>query len=113
MNRQFWGYATRGLLPWLNQHAPRGAAVYWHDTNQSILNMDVREHLLRGDIGNTGLEEPGVRASSIAMVIHEKHFNKYEYWIWDFYQTTTPSMVLTHEGVPIVTLYERNRRPTP
>jgi hypothetical protein len=107
MNRQFWGYATRGILPWINAHARPGAPVYWHDTNQSQLNLHVREERLRADIRNTGLEEPGVRASDIAMVIHEKHFNKYEYWIWDFYGTARPSLVLDDEGVPIVTVYER------
>ncbi len=109
MNRQFWGYATTGLLPWLNQHAPPGAPVYWHDTNQVQLNMDVREGRLRPDLRNTGLEEPGVKASELALVIHEKHFNKYEYWIWDFYKTVRPSVVLDDEGVPIVTLYQRKR----
>jgi hypothetical protein len=107
MNRQFWGYATRGILPWLDEHARPNAPVYWHDTNQAQLNMDVREGRLRPDIGNTGLEEPGVRNSNIAMVIHEKHFAKYEYWIWDFYGTTRPSLVLDDEEVPIVTVYER------
>jgi hypothetical protein len=109
MNRQFWGYATRGLLPWLNAHARPGAPIYWHDTNQSQLNMNVREGRQRPDLRNTGLEEPGVRASDLALVIHEKHFNKYEYWIWDFYGTTRPAVVLDDEGVPIVTLYERPR----
>lgn len=113
MNRQFWGYSTRGILPWLNAQAPRGAPVYWHDTNQPILNMNVREQLLRSDIGNTGLEEPGVRAAKIAMVIHEMHFNKYEYWMWDFFHTTRPSLVLTYEGVPLVTVYERSRGAKP
>lgn len=109
MNRQFWGYATRGILPWLNAHARPAAPVYWHDTNQLQLNMDVREGRLRPDIRNTGLEEPGVKASDIAMVIHEMHFRKYEYWIWDFYGTARPSLVLDDEGVPIVTVYERPR----
>ncbi|MDB4967542.1 MAG: hypothetical protein JWN44_3231 [Myxococcales bacterium] len=110
MNRQFWGYPTLGILPWLGTHARAGAPVYWHDTNQAQLNMYVRENRLRPDIVNTGLEEPGVRASDIAMVIHEKHFNKYEYWIWDFYGTARPSLVLDDEGVPIVTVYERPRK---
>jgi hypothetical protein len=113
MNRQFWGYATRGLLPWLNDHAAPNAPVYWHDTNQAQLNMYVRTGRLRRDINNTGLEEPGVRASDIAMVIHEMHFNKYEYWIWDFYGTARPSLVLDDEGVPIVTLYQRPTLKTP
>src|SRR5581483_5470215 len=107
MNRQFWGYPTRGILPWINANAQPNAPIYWHDTNQAQLNMDVRIGLLRPDVRNTGLEEPGVQASDIAMVIHEKHFNKYEYWIWDFYGTARPSLVLDDEGVPLVTLYER------
>ena len=110
MNRQFWGYATLGVMPWLNAHAQPNAPIYWHDTNQDQLNMDVRIGLLRPDLRNTGLEEPGVRASDIAMVIHEMHFRKYEYWIWDFYGTARPSRVLTDEGVPIVTVYQRPRK---
>jgi hypothetical protein len=107
MNRQFWGYATRGILPWINANAQPNAPVYWHDTNQYQLNMDVREQRLRPDIRDSGMEEAGVRASNIAMDIHEKHFSKYEYWIWDFYGTARPSLVLDDEGVPIVTVYKR------
>jgi hypothetical protein len=107
MNRQFWGAATRGLLPWINAHAPPNARIYWHDTNQSQINMYVRTGLLRTDLQNTGLEEPGVQASQLGLILHEKHFAKYEYWHWDFYGTTQPAKVLVHEDVPMVTLYER------
>jgi len=113
MNRQFWGYATRGLLPWINAHARPDAPIYWHDTNQAQINLYVRTGQARADLRNTGLEEPGVKASDLGIVIHEKHFAKYEYWFWDFYGTTRPSVVLTHEDVPIVTLYERPRPPAP
>ena len=54
----------------------------------------------RADLQNTGLEEPGVKNSQLGLVLLEKHFAKYEYWFWDFYGTTQPSVVLTHEGVP-------------
>jgi 4-amino-4-deoxy-L-arabinose transferase-like glycosyltransferase len=108
MNRQFWGYATRGLLPWLNRKAPPNTTVYFHDTNTAQQRMWQNIGVLRKDLRDPNvLEEPGVLASNIALVIHEKHFNKYEYWIWDFYGTAQPSQVLTHEGVPIVTAYER------
>jgi hypothetical protein len=111
MNRQFWGYATRGLLPWLNAHAPPNAPIYWHDTGWIQQAYNVKEKRQRPDLRDTGLEEPGVRASNLAMVIHEKHFNKYEYWIWDFYGTVKPETVLTVEGVPVVTLYRRPNTP--
>lgn len=107
MNRQFWGYAVRGLFPYLNRHAPPQAGIYWHDANLYQIQMSMKDGLLRRDLRDTGLEEPGVRASDMALVIHEKHFNKYEYWIWDAYGTTRPDEVLTHEGVPVVTLYSR------
>lgn len=107
MNRQFWGYASRGVLPWINQHAPRNASIYWHDANPQMLNMDVREKLLRGDLQNSGMEEAGVRGSSLGLVIHERHFAKYDYWFWDDYGTTRPAHVLTDEGVPLVTVYQR------
>ena len=110
MNRQFWGYSVRGLFPTIDRTAPPWAPIYWHDANWFQLQMSMKDHLLRRDLGDTGLEEPGVRASDLALVIHEKHFNKYEYWIWDAFHRTRPDAVLTHEGVPLVTLY---RRPAP
>ncbi|MFO0577176.1 MAG: glycosyltransferase family 39 protein [Polyangia bacterium] len=110
MNRQFWGYAARGVWPFLNSRPPLpsgGArAVYFHDASLQ-LPVAQREGLLRRDVYDAGIEEPGVRASETAMVVLERHFNKYEYWIWDAYGTTQPSYVLTHEGVPLVTVYER------
>ncbi len=108
MNRQFWGYSARGVFPWINAHAPRHAGIYWHDASPT-LNISVREGLLRADLHDTGLEEPGVRQADLGLVIHELHFNKYEHWMWDFYGTTQPSYVLADEGVPLVTVYERRK----
>lgn len=107
MNRQFWGYAVRGLFPYLNRQSRPGLSVYFHDANLYQLQMSQKDGLLRRDVYDSGMEEPGVRASDLALVIHEKHFNKYEYWIWDAFGTTQPSYVVTHEGVPVVTLYDR------
>jgi len=107
MNRQFWGYGVRGLMPLLNRAAPPGAAIYFHDANWPMLQMSMKDGFLRRDLRDSGLEEPGVRAAELGLVIHEKHFNKYEYWLWDAFGTTRPLAVLTHEGVPIVTLYAR------
>ncbi len=110
MNRQFWGYAVRGLMPTLNKQAPPHAAVYFHDANWPLLQMSMKDGFLRRDLGDSGLEEAGVRAATMGLVVHEKHFNKYEYWIWNAFATTRPIAVLTHEGVPITTLYARMPR---
>ncbi len=107
MNRQFWGYSVRGVMPYLNRALAPHTSVYFHDANWFQLQMSQLDVFFRRDVSDSGMEEPGVRNSSAALVIHEKHFNKYEYWIWDAYGTTKPSYVLTHLGVPLCTVYER------
>jgi 4-amino-4-deoxy-L-arabinose transferase-like glycosyltransferase len=107
MNRQFWGYSPRGLFDWMNASLPAGARVYFHDLAQDAYHYYQRSHLLRPDIVYTGLEEPAIRSSQTAIVIHEKHFNYYEYWIWQIYGTAQPVRVLEREGVPLVTVYQR------
>ena len=46
-------------------------------------------------------------ASQIALVIHERHFNRHDYLIWTEYGTVRPSYVLTYGGVPLVSVYVR------
>ena len=107
MNRQFWGYSPAGLLPWIDATLPPRAQLYLHDWNHDAFVMYLRDGRLRPDIRDPGLEEPAVRASDAALVIHERHFNKYEYMIWDAYHTLRPAQVLTLDGVPLVTAYRR------
>lgn len=107
MNRQFWGYSVRGAMPFLNRALAPSTPVYFHDANWFQLRMSQLDGFLRRDMADSGMEEPGVSGSRAAMVMHEKHFNKYEYWIWDAYGTTKPSYVQTHLGVPLCTVYER------
>jgi hypothetical protein len=107
MNRQFWGYSVAGLLPWLDAELPPDTRLYLHDWNHDAYTMYLRDGRLRPDILDAGMEDPGVRASNAALVIHEKHFAKYEYMIWDAYRTVRPAQVLTLDGVPLVTVYTR------
>ena len=111
MNRQFWGYAVRGALPFLNEHVRPGAPIYFHDFNGYQLQMSQKDGFARRDLADAGMEEPGVRGSDFGLVIHERHFNKYEYWLWDAYGTTRPSHLVLHEGVPVVTVYARPAAP--
>lgn len=111
LNRQFWGYAPRQLLPWIDETFKRGARVYFHDVNYGAYRDYIRVGLLRGDIQYAGMELPAIRASDYAMVIHELHFNKYDYWIWDSYGTPSPTRVLQLESVPLVSVYSRPRDP--
>ena len=111
MNRQFWGYSPRGLLPWLNRTLERGARLYPHDMNTDSIIYYKRDGLLRKDIADVWqLEEPGMRQSSWALVIHEQHFNRYDPALWEVYGTLRPVHVLDLEGVPLVTVYHRGHQ---
>ncbi len=109
MNRQFWGYSPAGLLPWIDANVPPNGQLYLHDWNHDAYIMYLRDGRLRHDIRDPGLEEPAIRASDAALVVHERHFNKYEYMIWDAYHTLRPAQVLTLDGVPLVTAYRREK----
>ena len=56
---------------------------------------------------DSGREEAGIAASQFALVIHEKHFNRHDYMIWQSYGTVRPVFVLRADGVPIVSVYKR------
>jgi hypothetical protein len=108
MNRQFWGYAPLGLFDWMNRSLPPGARTYFHDVSGDAYQYYVRTGRLRSDIVYTGLEEPAISSSTTALVIHEKHFNYYDYWIWQIYGSPRPVRVLEREGVPLVSVYQRS-----
>jgi hypothetical protein len=109
--RQFWGYTSRQILPHLDREAADGAQVYFHDTNYDSYGAYIRDGLLRPEIRYSGMERPAVDLSSWAMVIHELHFSKYDYWIWDAYGTAAPERVLHLDGVPVLSLYRRPGTP--
>ncbi len=103
MNRQFWGYSVKGLLPWLNATLPPGAVLYPHDWNHDSWLLYERGGALRPDIVEAG----GVAGSDAALVIHEKHFNEFDFQIWEEYGHVQPAQVLTLDGVPLVSIYLR------
>ncbi len=110
LNRQFWGYSTNGLIPWLNENLPARTRLYLHDTNHDSYELYQRDGRLRRDIAN-GRRQPNAarlrRRSDAALLIHEKHFNRDEYMIWEAYGHVQPAEVLTLDGVPLVTVYLR------
>jgi hypothetical protein len=46
----------------------------------------------------------GIERSNLALVVHEKHFNRHDYMIWKSYGTEQPVFVLRSAGVPIVSV---------
>jgi hypothetical protein len=110
MNRQYWGYSVKGLLPWLNDNLPPRAAVFLHDWNHDAYNMYMRARELRPDVIDAGhIGDRGTRfISDAALVIHEKHFNEFDYLIWEAYGHVQPAEVLAVDGVPLVSVYLRS-----
>ena len=110
MNRQFWGVSARAALPVINQYAPPpGAAprpVYSHDASPAW-GLYRKVGLLAPGLPDAGREVAGIRRSKIAIVIHERHFNRHDYLIWREYGTVSPAHVITADGVPIVSVYVR------
>ncbi len=104
MNRQFWGVSARGVLPVLAAQPP--GPVYSHDASPAWGWYQRLGELPKGypDAGN---EVSGIAASTYALVIHEKHFNRHDYLIWKSYGTVQPMFVLRSGGVPIVSVYRR------
>jgi hypothetical protein len=103
LNRQFWGFTTGSLVPWFNEHAPQGAGVYIHDTTYESWDMLQRDGYLREDLRPVWQVGEG----RYAIVHHELHMNEVDYQIWQAYQSPATVEVLTYDGVPIVSVYER------
>ena len=108
MNRQFWGASARGVLAELAAAAsPTGTTyVYTHDASPAWTTYR-RLGLVPGSLLDAGWEEPGIDRSQLAIVIHERHFNRHDYLIWRTYGTVQPIYVLRAHGVPIVSVYRR------
>ena len=109
MNRQFWGYSVKGVLPWLNANLPPRARLFLHDWNHDSYDLYLRDRQLRPDIIDAGpllTENPRLQPDA-ALIIHEKHFNEVDYQIWQEFGHVQPAEVLTLDGVPLVSVYQR------
>lgn len=109
MNRQFWGYSARGVLPFVNGFAQPGlkVPVYTHDASPAWGRYSGLG-LLAKNMPNAGHEVAGIRKSKIAFVVHERHFNRHDYLVWEAYGKVQPSFVLLYDGVPLVSVYVRD-----
>lgn len=104
MNRQFWGFTTGSVVPWFNENLRPGSTIYIHDTAGSSWEMLHTDGRLRRDLNAAW----GVDADA-SIVHHELHMNEVDYQIWQAFQSPRVRHVLTFDGVPIVTVYQRPR----
>jgi hypothetical protein len=103
LNRQFWGYTSQDAAPWLATNAQRGATVFIHDTAWDAWNEMIVEGRMRSDLRGVGA--PG--EAQIALIQHELHMSEVDYQVWVAFGTDAPAYVVTHDGVPIESVYAR------
>jgi Dolichyl-phosphate-mannose-protein mannosyltransferase len=104
LNRQFWGYTTEdAAVEYLNPKAPRGASVFIHDTTWDAWSRMQQEGRIRSDLRASGAPHD----AQIALVQHELHMNEVDDSIWTAFGTVSPTYVVEHDGVPIVSIYRR------
>lgn len=101
MMRQFWGFTSGGIAPWLDAHAEENSTVWICDTTSTAWEMLHRDGLLRNDIRASY----DMRSADYAIVHHEEHFAEVDYQIWMTWGRVSPAYVLTYDGVPIVSVY--------
>jgi len=108
LNRQFWGYTTQNASEeFLAKHAPRTSSIFIHDTAWDSWARLVDEKRVRPDFRGVGAPHE----SHFAIVQHELHMNEVEFQMWVAFQTRAPIHVVTHDGVPVVSIYCPRKEP--
>ncbi len=104
LNRQFWGYTTQSAnVEYMEKHAPNGSRVFIHDTAWDSWERMRDETRVRPDLQAVGSPSE----ADIALVQHELHMAEVDYQIWTAFGTTSPTYVVAHDDVPIVSVYRR------
>ncbi len=106
LNRSFWGYTTGAVVEDINEHAPKKAKVFIHDTAIASWQMMERDGRLRRDLDPRLM----VAYSKLGVYHHEQHMSRVEHQIWVEYQTISPFRVSGPDGVPVVWLYARPQK---
>jgi 4-amino-4-deoxy-L-arabinose transferase-like glycosyltransferase len=104
MHRQYWSNNVTGVLPWLNEHAPRNARVFFHEVTFDSYFAYRKAGQLREDIQYAGLEE-----SEMAAYQYMPEFRDFEMQIWNQYGTQSPVWGLYLDETPQVVIYQRQR----
>jgi hypothetical protein len=105
MQRKFWGYASRGVLDWLNKNAEPYSRVAFHRTNWDSYQMYIRDGLLRRDIRYANDPE-----DADYLVFHyQKGFLETEYSAWRHFGNRRALTGVYVDEAPFVQVFKRNR----
>jgi 4-amino-4-deoxy-L-arabinose transferase-like glycosyltransferase len=109
MPRNFWGYSTVAVLPWLNAHAPKGALAFWHDATSGAIQAYQRDGALRPDVRYTG--DWTAPYSDFSIYCDERAKYPEELDIWREYGSDWPVTGHFVDGVQLVGVYQRKAPP--
>jgi len=104
LNRQFWGYTTQNAAAeYLNDKTPNNSTVFILDTTFDAWARMQDEGRVRKDLRVTMAPNDAM----YSLVQHELHMSEVDYDIWTVYGTDAPVYVVTHDDVPIVSIYKK------
>lgn len=106
MQRQFWSNNVTGVLPWINEHAPRGARLYLHEVNGYSFRDYQKNGMLRADLRPVG----NPYGADVAAYQYHQEFREHEFNIWEAFGTTKPVHGLYVDETPQVVVYTRAQR---
>ena len=106
MHRQYWSSNVTGVLPWLNEHAPRNARVFLHEVNWDSFLAYKQAKMIRDDLQYASSPQDSV----IAAYQYMPEFRDLELQIWNSYGTRTPVHGLYLDETPQVVVYQRPPR---
>jgi hypothetical protein len=103
MHRQYWSNNVTGVLPYLNEKAPPGARVFFHEVNFDSFFAYKKNGMLREDLQYAN----GPEDSEIAVYQYMPEFRDVEMQIWNVYGTRIPMFGLYLHETPQVVVYRR------
>jgi len=104
LQRQFWSFASRSALDFVNDEAPAGIAVDFQDATRGTCQMQQREGWMREDLGCATRK----RAPEVLIFDVEERFTEEEMRYWDNMDTLGPVFEGGIDGLPLVRVYRRH-----
>ena len=106
MPRNFWGYSSRDILPYLNRVASKGDKVFWHNATGAAVYRYQSAKWLRSDIHNSGDWTYPYAHFGIYHDQREKRLEELDLW-WSF-GTPFPKEGVFLDGVQQIGIYQHN-----
>jgi len=103
VQRQFWSYASRGAIDYLNRNVPAGAALDFQDATVGTCSMYRREGWLRHDLICASRRH----APEVMLFDVDERFAEEEIRYWAQMDTLGPTYEVQVQGVPVVRVYRK------